>query len=119
MSIQRVDKPWGYELIWARTDRYIGKLLHIRKGEKLSLQYHQRKEETVYLQSGRLVLVLDQGTGLVETEIKPGESRHIPPLTKHRMIALTDCDIFEVSTPEMDDVVRLEDSYGRAGTSAP
>ncbi len=119
MSIQRVEKPWGYELIWARTDRYVGKLLHIRIGQKLSLQYHHRKDETIYLQSGRLILVVDEGNGLVETEMKPGESCHIPPLTKHRMIAVTDCDILEVSTPELDDVVRLEDSYGRAGTSTP
>lgn len=119
MNVQRVDKPWGYELIWAKTDRYAGKLLHIRKGEKLSLQYHQRKDETIYLRTGRLVLVVDEGKGLVEIEMKPGESRHIPPLTRHRMIAVTDCELVEVSTPELDDVVRLEDSYGRAGTSEP
>ncbi len=118
-SAQRIEKPWGYELIWARTDRYVGKLLHIRQGHKLSLQYHNRKDETIYLQAGRLRLVVDEGHGLVEKEMNPGDGFHIPPLMKHRMVALTDCDVLEVSTPELDDVVRLEDAYGRAGTSSP
>jgi mannose-6-phosphate isomerase len=118
-SAQRVEKPWGYEVIWARTERYVGKLLHIRQGHRLSLQYHNRKEETIYVQSGNLVLVVDEGNGLVERQMKPGDGYHIVPLTKHRMIAQTDCDILEVSTPELDDVVRLEDAYGRAGTSTP
>jgi mannose-6-phosphate isomerase len=116
---QRVDKPWGYELIWAQTDRYVGKVLHIRQGHKLSLQYHNRKDESIYLQAGRMRLLVDEGHGLEEKEMAPGDSYHIRPLTKHRMIALTDCDILEVSTPELDDVVRLEDAYGRAGTSSP
>ncbi|HME92086.1 MAG TPA: cupin domain-containing protein, partial [Myxococcaceae bacterium] len=115
MNVERVDKPWGYELIWAKTDRYVGKLLHIRKGHKLSLQYHERKDESMYLITGRLVLVVDEGKGLVEVEMKPGDSRHIQPLTRHRMIAVTDCELVEVSTPELGDVVRLEDAYGRAG----
>jgi mannose-6-phosphate isomerase-like protein (cupin superfamily) len=118
-SAKRVEKPWGYELIWARTERYVGKLLHIRQGHRLSLQYHNRKEETIYVQAGNLVLVVDEGNGLVERQMKPGDGYHIVPLTKHRMIAQTDCDILEVSTPELDDVVRLEDAYGRAGTSTP
>lgn len=118
-GVQRVDKPWGHEIIWARTDRYVGKLLHIRQGHKLSLQYHHRKDETIYLHSGRLLFVVDDGSGLKERELKPGEAFHIVPPMKHRMVALTDCDIFEVSTPELDDVVRLEDAYGRAGTSTP
>ena len=117
--MKRVEKPWGHELIWAVTDRYVGKVLHIKKGERLSLQYHNKKDETIHVQSGRLLFVVDEGKGLVEREMKPGESYHVKPLMKHRMVALTDCDVLEVSTPELDDVVRLEDSYGRAGTSAP
>jgi len=113
--MQRVDKPWGYELIWAKTDRYVGKVLHINAGHRLSLQYHNKKDETIHLWSGRLTLVVDEGKGLIEREMKPGESYHIRPGTKHRMIAINDCDILEASTPELDDVVRLEDSYGRAG----
>lgn len=116
---RRVDKPWGHELIWALTERYCGKLLHIRAGHRLSLQYHRRKDETIHVQAGTLVLVVDEGAGLVEKTLGPGESYHIRPLTQHRMVALTDCDVLEVSTPELDDVVRLEDAYGRAGTSAP
>ena len=118
-TTRRVEKPWGYELIWAHTDRYVGKLLHITQGHKLSLQYHRKKDETIHVQSGRLLFVVDEGDGLLERELKPGESYHVKPLTKHRMVALTDCDVLEVSTPELDDVVRLEDSYGRAGTSTP
>ncbi|MFN0061063.1 MAG: cupin domain-containing protein [Myxococcaceae bacterium] len=115
---RRVEKPWGYELIWAHTDRYVGKLLHIKKGHKLSLQYHQKKDETIHVQSGELLFVVDEGQGVIEKRMMPGESYHVRPFTKHRMVAVTDCDILEVSTPELDDVVRLEDAYGRAGTSA-
>ena len=109
-ATRRVEKPWGYELIWAHTERYVGKLLHV-------LQYHNKKDETIHVQSGKLLFVVDEGQGLIEKEMSPGESYHIKPLTKHRMVAITDCDILEVSTPELEDVVRLEDSYGRAGTS--
>jgi mannose-6-phosphate isomerase len=111
---RRVDKPWGHELWWGFTDRYVGKLLHIRAGHRLSLQYHERKDETVHLWSGELVLALDDGDGLREHRMGPGESCHIRPGVHHRMIAVTDCDVLEVSTPEVEDVVRLEDSYGRA-----
>lgn len=114
---QRVEKPWGYELIWAHTERYVGKVLHIKEGEKLSLQYHRQKDETIHVWSGRLLLVVDEGHGLIERELKPGESYRVVPGTTHRMIALSDCDVLEASTPELDDVVRLEDSYGRKGTS--
>jgi mannose-6-phosphate isomerase-like protein (cupin superfamily) len=119
LSAQRVEKPWGYELIWARTEKYVGKLLHIFEGHQLSLQYHNRKDETIYLRSGRLRLLVDEGNGMAEKEMKPGDGYHIRPLTKHRMFAVTDCEILEVSTPELDDVVRLEDAYGRAGTTKP
>ncbi len=112
---KRVEKPWGYELWWAQTERYVGKLLHVRAGHRLSLQYHERKDETIHLQSGELTLVLDEdGSGLQEHRLAPGESYRIRPGTKHRMIAVTDCDILEASTPEVEDVVRLEDAYGRA-----
>ncbi len=112
---RRVEKPWGYELWWGFTDRYVGKLLHVDAGQRLSLQYHVKKDETIHLWSGELDLVLDEdGSGLVEHRMRPGESYHIEPGTKHRMIAITDCDILEVSTPEVDDVVRLEDAYGRS-----
>ena len=117
MSVTRVEKPWGYELHWAKTDRYVGKLIHINKGHALSLQYHNQKDETIHVQSGKLLFVVDEGQGLIERQLNPGDSYHIRPLMKHRMIALTDCDILEVSTPELDDVVRLEDAYGRQGTS--
>ncbi len=111
---KRVEKPWGYELWWAQTERYVGKLLHVNAGQKLSLQYHVKKDETIHLWSGELVLALDEdGRGIQEHRLKVGESYHVRPGTKHRMIALTDCDILEVSTPEVEDVVRLEDAYGR------
>jgi mannose-6-phosphate isomerase-like protein (cupin superfamily) len=119
---RRVEKPWGYELWWARTDRYVGKVLHVRRGESLSLQYHRVKEETILLQSGRLLFETrgeNEKGDLRRIEMKPGDVQHIAPGTLHRMTGLEDCDILEVSTPELDDVVRLEDRYGRAGTSKP
>ena len=114
----RVDKPWGYELIWARTDRYVGKILFVRKGESLSLQYHRTKEETIRVLSGRLKLEIAGESGtLAASLLEPGSGAHIPPGTRHRMEALEDCEILEVSTPELDDVVRLEDRYGRVEES--
>lgn len=113
MEIKRVDKPWGWEIWWARTDKYVGKLLHVKAGHKLSLQYHERKDETLHLQSGAIRLMIDDGAGLVEVPMAPGESRHIPAGTIHRIIAMEDSDILEVSTPEVEDVVRLDDDYGR------
>jgi mannose-6-phosphate isomerase-like protein (cupin superfamily) len=118
----RVDKPWGYEIWWARTDRYVGKILHVRKGESLSLQYHNVKEETIRIQSGRLLMETRAAGAegeLERTELAPGDVMHIPPRTVHRMTGLEDTDVLEVSTTELDDVVRLEDRYGRAGTSKP
>jgi len=113
-DMTRVEKPWGYELHWARTDRYVGKLIHVNAGHALSLQYHNRKDETIYLHSGRLLFEIgDNGDSLVRREMHPGERVHITPKTVHRMTAIEDSDIFEVSTPELDDVVRLEDRYGR------
>jgi mannose-6-phosphate isomerase-like protein (cupin superfamily) len=112
--IQRVEKPWGYELIWAKTKDYVGKILHINKGGKLSLQYHQIKEETIYVATGKMLFVFENDQGVLEEILmNAGEAHHIPTGKKHRMIGVEDCDIFEVSTPHLDDVVRLEDSYGR------
>jgi mannose-6-phosphate isomerase len=120
MQMLKTDKPWGYELLWAHTADYVGKVLHIRKGHKLSLQYHERKEETVMLYSGRMLLVLEDDAGILrEIYVAAGESHHIPVGRKHRMVALDeDCEVFEVSTNHLDDVVRVEDSYGRAAVSA-
>ncbi len=110
-----VDKPWGHEIIWAETDSYVGKILHIDEGEQLSLQYHEVKEETLFCQSGRLELEVGDGddTNLRMIILEPGQAQHISPRTVHRMRALTTCDVFEVSTPHLEDVVRLEDRYGR------
>jgi mannose-6-phosphate isomerase len=115
----RVNKPWGYELHWAKTDRYVGKVIHITKGHALSLQYHTVKDETIYLWSGKLLFEIDVDGTLVSREMLPGEAVHVTPRTVHRMTALEDSDVFEVSTPELQDVVRLEDRYGREGTSKP
>jgi len=114
MSVTRVPKPWGEELLFARTARYAGKILRIRAGESLSLQYHERKDETIYLYQGRLRLLLpDETDPGAQKTLAAGEAVHLPPGTRHRLEALTDCVVFEVSTPELDDVVRLEDRYGR------
>src|ERR671930_255561 len=103
-TVQRVEKPWGYELIWAKTGEYVGKILHINQGHKLSLQYHQVKEETIFLQSGKMALVFENDRGeLEEVHLVPGEAHHIPVGRKHRMIAIEDCDVFEVSTHQLDD----------------
>src|ERR1700687_269974 len=118
-STRRVNKPWGYELIWAHTHSYVGKILHIHKGHKLSFQYHEKKDETIHVLSGGLRLVVDEGAGSVEIEMGPGDSYHIAPLVKHRMVATSDCDVLEASTSELEDVVRLEDAYGRAGSREP
>ena len=114
LSAKRVEKPWGYELIWAHTDRYVGKVLHIRKGESLSYQYHRVKDETIYLLCGLLELEVGTETERKKMTLVSGDAFHISPGTKHRMSAMEDCDVLEASTPELDDVVRLEDRYGRA-----
>ncbi len=111
---ERIDKPWGYELIWARTDRYVGKILHIDAGHALSLQYHERKDETLYLLTGTLELELGDDENALQTiSLAPGESVHMWPGRRHRLTARTACDVLEVSTPELEDVVRLADRYGR------
>lgn len=115
-----VDKPWGHELIWANTDRYVGKILVIEAGRRLSLQRHLVKDESIYLTAGRLRLSLEdeEGTVCVE-ELRPGDFRRVPTGRIHRYEAIERCELIEVSTPELDDVVRLEDDFGREGTSAP
>ena len=120
-DVKRVEKPWGYEIIWAHTDRYVGKVLHISAGHALSVQYHERKDETVYLLSGELKywVKLDGDSEVRDVRLKVGDAFRITPGTVHYMEAVTDCDVLEASTPELDDVVRLKDRYGREGTSAP
>lgn len=118
-DIRRVPKPWGYELIFAHTDRYVGKILHVNKGESLSLQYHEMKDETLYVVTGELKLTIEWEGDRREIPLRQGEAFHIPPRLIHRMLAIEDTDVAEVSTTELDDVVRLEDRYGRAGTKAP
>jgi mannose-6-phosphate isomerase-like protein (cupin superfamily) len=113
-EVIRVEKPWGYELHWAKTDRYVGKVLHVKAGHALSLQYHNKKDETIYLYSGKMLFEIGGQDGpLTRREMKPGDTVRVTPKTVHRMTAIEDCDILEVSTPELDDVVRLEDRYGR------
>ena len=121
-DVRKVEKPWGYELIWAHTDRYVGKVLFVRAGQALSLQYHEAKDEAWLVQSGRASLELGTAgddSPLEAVELGPGDAYHFRPLTVHRVTAIEDTTIVEVSTPELDDVVRIEDRYGREGTSAP
>lgn len=120
-AVRRVPKPWGYEIIWAHTDRYVGKILHVNAGHSLSVQYHEVKDETVYLLSGELKywVRLPGDPELRDQHLTPGDAFRITPGTVHYMEAVTDCDILEASTPELDDVVRLQDRYGREGTNAP
>ena len=118
-QVRRVPKPWGYEIIWAHTDRYVGKVLHINAGHALSVQYHNHKDETVYLLSGEMKYWVKLGDELEDVRLSQGDAFRITPGTVHYMEAITDCDILEASTPELDDVVRIQDRYGREGTSAP
>ena len=119
VKVVKVPKPWGHETIWAQSDRYVGKILHITAGQELSVQYHNKKDETVHLLSGEIVYRVKKGELLEDVHLRVGESFRITPGTVHQMVALTDCEVLEVSTPELDDVVRLSDKYGREGTSAP
>ena len=118
--MRTVHKPWGNELIWAETPAYVGKILHIKKGEQLSLQYHETKDETIMVLTGRLNLVHFEAEQAPQTtDLGPRVPFHIHPGLRHRMIAVEDTDVVEVSTPELGDVIRLDDRYGRAGTRAP
>jgi len=119
-EVKKVEKPWGYELIWALTDVYCGKVLFVKAGHSLSLQFHKEKDESWLVQSGRAKLELGEvgESVLNEVVIAAGAAFHYPPGTVHRVTAIEDTTILEVSTPQLDDVVRLEDAYGREGTSA-
>jgi mannose-6-phosphate isomerase-like protein (cupin superfamily) len=120
-EVRKVEKPWGHELIWAVTDIYVGKVLFVKAGHSLSLQFHREKDESWLVQSGRAKLELGEaGESVLKEEIiVAGAAFHYPPGTVHRVTAIEDTTILEVSTPHLDDVVRLEDAYGRKGTSAP
>jgi mannose-6-phosphate isomerase len=114
--VRRVEKPWGHEEIWAETERYLGKILFIRSGHRLSLQHHEVKDETLRVLCGRMRLEIDDDAGVLGSRtMGPGEVVRIRPGRRHRMAALEDCEVLEVSTPEQDDVVRHEDDYGRSG----
>jgi mannose-6-phosphate isomerase len=117
---RRVDKPWGHEEIWAHTDRYVGKILEIETGKRLSLQHHEVKDEWIYVLSGRLLLTLENDDGVVEDrELSTGEGAHVGTRRRHRYTAIETCRLIEVSTPELLDVVRIEDDFGREGTFKP
>ena len=119
-EVRRVDKPWGHEIIWAHAERYVGKILFIKAGERLSLQYHEKKDETVYVLSGKMVFEVGaKDQPREDLVLKAGDSYRITPYTVHRMVAIEDTQVLEASTPELDDVVRLEDKYGREGTNKP
>ena len=112
-DVTKVEKPWGYELHWARTARYVGKILHIHAGHALSLQYHNQKDETLYVLRGEIIFRVREGEALREIRMREGDGYHVSPLTVHQMEAVTPADLLEASTPELDDVVRLQDRYGR------
>ena len=118
-EVRTVPKPWGHETIWAVTDQYVGKVLHIKAGQALSLQYHNLKDETIHLLSGEMIYRVKIDGELRDVKLKAGESYRNEPGTVHQMEAVTDCEVLEASTPQLDDVVRLSDRYGREGTSAP
>ena len=112
---QKTEKPWGFELLFAHTPKYAGKLIFVRKGHRLSLQYHQRKDESIYVYEGEALVELEGSDGrMTSARFQRGQCVRIPPLTKHRLQAIEDTTLFEVSTPELEDVTRLEDDYGRA-----
>ena len=117
--MRTVKKPWGREEIFAENDRYAGKILHLSAGHSLSLQYHERKDETLYVLEGEVLLLVEEEGQMRERRLGPGQIYRIRPGVKHRMRAEMPCVIFEVSSPELDDVVRLEDAYGREGTKEP
>lgn len=117
-AVRREEKPWGYELIWAETELYVGKLLHVRAGEALSVQYHERKDETLHLLRGSMILRMGESMDRFgPVPFHPGDSVRMRPGMIHQMEALTDCEVLEVSTPHLRDLVRLQDRYGR--TQAP
>jgi mannose-6-phosphate isomerase len=120
-DVRFVQKPWGHETIWAHTEHYVGKVLHIKAGHALSVQYHNQKDETIHLLRGEMIYRAGPAgqREMQEITLRAGESFRNTPGTVHQMEAVTDCDVLEASTPHLDDVVRLADRYGREGTSAP
>jgi mannose-6-phosphate isomerase len=116
--MRKIDKPWGHELVWAETGRYVGKILTIRRGERLSLQFHNVKDESILVSRGLMDLEVEEQGRMVTRRMGPGDAYHIVPKQRHRMIAVEDTEVIEVSTPELDDVVRLEDVYGRVKPGA-
>jgi mannose-6-phosphate isomerase len=117
---RRVDKPWGHEVIWAHAEKYVGKLLVIETGKRLSFQYHDVKDEWIHVLEGRLLLTLENDAGsIVDTELRAGEGAWVPTGRRHRYTAIERATVIEVSTPELNDVVRLSDDFGREGTNAP
>jgi mannose-6-phosphate isomerase len=114
-----VKKPWGSEFVWARTPKYVGKVLRIKRGGRLSLQYHRWKDETIHMLSGAMDFEVEERGRMVTRRLTRGEGYRIAPRTRHRMTGVSDCEVLEVSTPHLLDVVRLEDVYGRAGTRKP
>ncbi len=114
---RKTEKPWGFELLFAQTPKYAGKLIFVRKGHRLSLQYHQKKDESIYVYEGKVLVELEGSDGrMTSATLQPSQCVRIPPLTKHRIQAIEDTTLFEVSTPELEDVTRLEDDYGRASS---
>jgi len=112
---RKTEKPWGYELLYARTPKYVGKVIFIKKGHRLSLQYHEHKDESMYIYQGKVQIEIEGADGQLSSYIaQPGHAVRIPPHTKHRLEAIEDTTLLEVSTPELEDVVRVEDDYGRA-----
>jgi len=113
---RRIEKPWGFELLFACTPKYAGKVIFIKKGHRLSRQYHQEKDEVIYIYAGKALLEIgEKGKLVTSVTLQPGQCVHVTPLTQHRLKAIEDTTFFEVSTPELEDVIRLEDDYGRAG----
>ena len=117
-AIERVEKPWGYELIFAHTDSYVGKIIHIAAGHRLSRQYHVKKDETLLVESGELDLEVGPADGFETIRLRQRDAYRVTPGTVHRMVGVTDVDVIEVSTTQLDDVVRLSDDYGREGTTS-
>jgi mannose-6-phosphate isomerase len=116
---RKTEKPWGYELLFAHTPKYAGKLIYVKRGHRLSLQYHKEKDETLYIYEGKALVEIEGKDGqLVQSEVESGDCFRVPPLTKHRLKALEDTMVFEVSTPELEDVVRVDDDYGRTDTDS-
>ena len=114
---KKTEKPWGYELLFALTSNYAGKVIFVKKGHRLSLQYHEKKDETMYVYQGKLLLEIEQNGKMSKSEVTSGNSIRVPVMTKHRIKAVEDTYVFEVSTPELEDVVRLSDDYGRASNT--